>query len=312
MSGAGRSPRSIGAVAAVIALSVSLAASLAGCCNLLPDPGGETQETAPEPPEPTPEPPEPTTPTGPDTPITVSKTLVNLGVVAYPAGTPPSGAAMHGWTAPKLKPPAHKLGYALSAAEKKAVEDDLLAYAKQLRYKDGDKGRFFWVPPKGCSGDMHCVLERLASRSRADIAPLTDRFAKRMRDAKLNALDTATMVLSFVQAIPYEVPKSEPFGLLPPARVVFERRGDCDSKALLGHMILTALGVQTVVISSEAHKHAMLGVALPAGGKGFNHQGTRYAFAETTAKGSPVGHINPELLKPNDWRVVPIKLAGAK
>jgi hypothetical protein len=92
--------------------------------------------------------------------------------------------------------------------------------------------------------------------------------------------------------------------VLPPALVAQRRWGDCDSKSLLAHMILRTLGINSVLISSEAHQHTMLGVALPAPGTSFTWQGRRYAFVELTAKRSPIGHIHPKLLSPNDWRVV--------
>jgi hypothetical protein len=94
--------------------------------------------------------------------------------------------------------------------------------------------------------------------------------------------------------------------------VVSEKRGDCDSKALLGHMLMGELGIDSMLISSQVHKHSMLGVALPSGGTTFTYRGRRYAFVECTAEGSPIGHINRELLSPNDWRPVPIAVRAAR
>jgi hypothetical protein len=250
-------------------------------------------------------------PVGENAPIVTTGSLVNLGTVVYPAGTPPGGAAIHAWTAPKLRPASHKLGYALGAEEQRAIEDAFRSYAQRVRYKmTSDKGRFVWTPPRGCVGDMRCVLSELAARSEGDIKPIAERIKKRAREANLNSMDVATMIVGFVQSIRYEIPKDEPFGLLPPARVAYEKRGDCDSKALLGHMLLKSMGIGSILLSSEAHKHAMLGIALPAPGTPFTYAGGRYAFTETTAKGSPIGHINPELLRPNDWRAVPVAWQG--
>jgi hypothetical protein len=76
-------------------------------------------------------------------------------------------------------------------------------------------------------------------------------------------------------------------------------------------MMLDTLGVDSMVVTSEAHRHSMLGIALPAQGTRFKHAGREYAFTEMTAKGSPIGHINPTLLKPNDWKAVPIRISSA-
>lgn len=302
-----------GAKLAFVAGALAALASLpgcCGCCDLLPDPRKVAEtEAPPEPPSPSDEPP----PVGEDAPIITNKSLVNLGVVVYPGSTPPTGAATHSWAALKLKPSWHRLGYALGDGEQRAIRDDFQQFAKKLRYQPDSKkkGQFLWVPPKGCDGDMRCVLEHLEARSQSDVAPIAARLKKRVAEGKLNAMEAATLVVTFIQAIPYEVPKDEPFGLLSPARVAFERRGDCDSKALLGHMLLSSLGVESVVLSSTAHKHAMLGIALPAQGTTISYAGTRYALTETTAKGWPIGRVSPELLRPNDWKVVPIRRASA-
>jgi hypothetical protein len=152
------------------------------------------------------------------------------------------------------------------------------------------------------------VLEELAGRSKDSVEPIAAVFKRRARDAKLSSLDLASIIVGFVQYIRYEIPRDEPFGLLPPSLVAYQKRGDCDSKALLGHMLLSEVGISSVILSSIAHKHAMLGIALPVPGKTHSHAGARYAYTECTAKGSPIGHINPELLRPDDWRVLPVAL----
>src|SRR6201999_3184582 len=110
--------------------------------------------------------------------------------------------------------------------------------------------------------------------------------------ARLDALQTATLVVAFVQSIQYEVP-DEPLGLLPPALVAAERRGDCDSKSLLALVLLKELGIDAVMLESDAQHHAMLGVALPAPGTSITVQGRRYAFTECTGTGWAIGQIDP-------------------
>lgn len=231
---------------------------------------------------------------------------LDLGTAAYPAGTPESGAAMHTWNA-KLRPSAYRVGYALGSSEGSAVDAAFRRWATSVHFSEGPNGRFAWRPPRGCEGDMHCVYESVVARGAGDLEPLVERFRARQRAASLSVLDVAALVVTFVQSIRYEVPKDEPFGILPPPLVVAQRRGDCDSKALLGHMLLRSLGVDSIVLSSNAHRHAMLGIALPVPGTAIKVAGRKYAFAETTAKGSPIGHIAPHLLQPNDWRPMAIR-----
>ena len=72
-------------------------------------------------------------------------------------------------------------------------------------------------------------------------------------------------------------------------------------------MLLHALGFDTLLLSSSAHHHSMLGIALPVPGTKMTSAGRDYAFTEMTARGSPIGHINAELLRPNDWKAVPFR-----
>ncbi len=277
------------ASAGALLIAASLAAT--GCCRII----DLATTTDPEPPP---------DPLGP---------AQELGTAAYPPGTPTTRPALHTWSAKRLPPGTFRVGYALSPAEADDVEEDYHAFARKLSYEDEGKGKFRWAPPPGCSGDLHCVYENIVARDRPDIEPLIQRFKARQAEARLNALDVAWLVVTFVQSIKYEIPEKEPFGILPPALVAQQKRGDCDSKSLLGLMILRALGIDSVILSSSAHKHAMLGVALPTQGTKMTYSGRSYMFTEMTAKGSPIGHVNPELLKPNDWRVVPFRYPeGAK
>ncbi len=271
-----------------LTLTAALSLSLAGCCCGLSDLGDLLSQADEEPAE--------------DTPG------VDLGVAAYPEKTPTSGATRYAWRDRRLEPPVYRAGYALGEDEQKDVDEAHLALARRLRYEDAGKGAFKWVPPPGCDATMQCIFESLAERSKPDVDPLAARFKVRIKEANLGALDAVELVTSFVQSIPYEIPKERPFGLMPPALVASRKKGDCDSKALLLHMLLDSLGVDSVLLNSNAHRHAMLGVAVPAQGEKIRYQGREYAFVETTAKNAPVGWISKELLKPNDWVVVPVRV----
>jgi len=234
----------------------------------------------------------------------------DLGTAVYPQTGPRGAPASHQWLARALRPSNYRLGYALEASEAAAVDRDLAAYARKVEYEPMGDGKFRWFAPKGCGGDLQCIYEEIASRNRADMVPIAERFRARAKEARLSSLETAQLVVTFVQAIPYEVPDKEPFGVLPPALVVSRKKGDCDSKALVAHMILHELGIDSVMLASNAHRHEMLGIALPAPGTTITYGGRRYAFTEMTAKGSPIGHVNSELLAPNDWKVLAVKVEG--
>jgi hypothetical protein len=169
---------------------------------------------------------------------------------------------------------------------------------------------FVWSPGPECRGDMRCVFEDMVARNRPGILPIAERFRTHAKSSGMTVLQATELIVAFVQDIRYEIPKKEPFGVLPPALVMSESRGDCDSKALLGLMLLREINVSSILISSQAHRHTMLGVALPASGRSFTFAGRRYAYVECTAKGSPIGHVNSDLLHPNDWRAVPVRVTA--
>ena len=146
--------------------------------------------------------------------------------------------------------------------------------------------------------------------SKDELDPRAARFRARVREANLDPVQTVELVMSYVQAIPYEIPKERPFGLLPPALVAAQKKGDCASKALLLLMLLDSLGIDGVMLTSDAHRHSMLGVAIPAQGQKITYDGRTYAFVETTAKNAPIGWISKQLLSPNDWVVVPVRIGS--
>ena len=229
----------------------------------------------------------------------------DLGDAAHPPGNA-AEPVDHPWWLTGLEPSKYRLGYRLPEGGARALVDAYHGWARSVGHKRLDENRFQWRPPSGCTGGLQCVYATLDGQSVDGVEPIAALFRKRAAAAELDAGQLASLVVTFVQEIDYRIPSGEPFGVKPPALVVRDRWGDCDSKALLGHMILRSLGIGSVLISSEAHKHTMLGIALTTPGRSFTWSGRRYAFLETTAKRSPIGHIDPKLLHPNDWRVVPM------
>lgn len=287
---------------------VALSLLTAGCCRLEIDLTDLELPELPrltEPPRPTPRPAAPTS----TEPGAADPHRVDLGTVFYPTGTPREAVTEHPWSLPSLKPPSYRLGYALGTTSERAMHDRFHRFAAQVGHERVTASSFRWRPPPGCrDAGLKCVYEQLEADARAAVAPLSALFVTRARAGGLSSLEAAALVVSFIQEMTYEIPADEPFGVLPPALVVRRRKGDCDSKALLAHMILGAMGVDSVLVSSDAHQHTMLGIALPAAGQWFTFQGRRYAFVEMTAKGAPIGHIDPRLLRPADWRAIPVRL----
>ena len=95
--------------------------------------------------------------------------------------------------------------------------------------------------------------------------------------------ESARRVLAWVQGFLYERDLSG-IDFVPPLTAAFEKRGDCDSRAMVMAIILEGLGIDSVLMVSREYSHAMLAVDVPGGGQRFTHNGKAYLVAETTAK----------------------------
>jgi hypothetical protein len=94
--------------------------------------------------------------------------------------------------------------------------------------------------------------------------------------------ECARRVLAWVQGFHYERDFSG-IDFVPPLVAAYERRGDCDSRAMVMAIILESLGIDSVLMVSREYSHAMLAVDVPGGGQRFPFKGKMYLVAETTA-----------------------------
>jgi len=95
--------------------------------------------------------------------------------------------------------------------------------------------------------------------------------------------ECARRVLAWVQGFTYQRDQKG-IDFVAPLQAAFERRGDCDSRAMVMAIILERLGIHCVLMLSREYSHAMLGVDVPGGGQRFPWKGKNYLVAETTAK----------------------------
>lgn len=108
-------------------------------------------------------------------------------------------------------------------------------------------------------------------------------------------------VLSFVQSIPYSPLTSRidssGAGFNPPAKLIWENQGDCDSKVTLTATILRALMPRIDMAMIYIDQHAFIGIAVPAnaGEMTINYQGVSYLLGEPTGPGKyRLGKLAPE------------------
>lgn len=176
------------------------------------------------------------------------------------------------------------------------------------------------------------LYNELEQTDNAKIDAVTKILSNQASSKNLNTLQTAEMVVTFIQEIPYclvhdwtceEVVKNGnsdfitsyhkdgkpclpniPGGVQSPYEFLHNLKGDCDTRSLLGYAILKKLNIPASVWVSSTYGHSILGVGLPVGGGSYkNIQGVNHYAVELTSKGFRIGMIPAEIQNMNNWDI---------
>jgi hypothetical protein len=158
-------------------------------------------------------------------------------------------------------------------------------------------------------------------------------FAKKSLKKNLTILQTAEMVTTFIQEIPYvlvhqntcqQIIKYEandsfitkyhsdkklclaniPGGVQSPYEFLHNLKGDCDTRSLLGYAILKKLNISTSIWISKAYGHCVLGVGLPVGNGVYKPiDGLNHYAVELSNKGYRIGMISPYQRDISNWDI---------
>ncbi len=188
------------------------------------------------------------------------------------------------------------------------------------------------LPKASSSLDFYTHLyDDLYRMDRQKIRNITKVFSDSARKLSLSPLETAEMVITFVQEIPYylvhdgscaNAVKSGndfmiqyhrdkkpclPFikgGIQSPYSFMHNLKGDCDTRTLLAFTILKQLNISSSLWVSEKYGHSILGVAVQAGtGMYKTIEGVKHYGVELTAKGYRIGMVAPEQSFPDNWNI---------
>lgn len=109
----------------------------------------------------------------------------------------------------------------------------------------------------------------------------------------------AEALLAWVQGFAYE---RDPDGsdVVNPISAAFERRGDCDSRALVMAILLRRENIRSIMMVSLEHEHALAAVDAPGPGARFPFDDGAWLVAETTAKVG-IGMIDSTQADPAAW-----------
>ncbi len=117
--------------------------------------------------------------------------------------------------------------------------------------------------------------------------------------ATANSRAYAEAVLAWVQTFSYER-NPEGSDVVNPIAAAFQGRGDCDSRALVMAILLRREDIDSIVMISLKHEHALAAVDAPGSGARFPFKDKRWLVAETTAKVG-IGLIDSGQADPADW-----------
>jgi len=139
----------------------------------------------------------------------------------------------------------------------------------------------------------------IAMESVVDFKPLKPIILEKV---SIEGVRKATnFVLSFIQSIPYSTLESRVTssgaGFNPPAKLLWENQGDCDSKMTLTATMLRTLMPRIEMAMIYIDEHAFMGIATPAkaGEMSITYQGINYLLAEPTGPALyKLGTLAPE------------------
>lgn len=207
-----------------------------------------------------------------------------------------------------------------------------LRYVQSKDIRDGLKN-------KNLGNDQISYMTNLYAKLMINDTPKLDSLVADLKNKaitkNLNALQTAEMVTTMVQEIDYVLVhansckqsskedgdfvrdyhrENKPClpntfaGVQSPYEFAHNLKGDCDTRTLLAHTLLTRLGISSSIWISTVYGHSVLGVGVPAGFGSYKEiNGVKHYGVEITNKGFKIGMLVPEQRNMRNWIVTNYK-----
>lgn len=172
------------------------------------------------------------------------------------------------------------------------------------------------------------IYQQLVNNDSIYLKRIIQKLDRIQEKEKLNPLEFANLVVTFVQDIPYTLVVSSscdrisdkdlqrevnngmpcaggvPYGIYSPVQFLSTLEGDCDTRSVLLFSLLRHYGYEVSVLVSNQYRHAILGINLPGYGYQKSFRGINYKAWETTAYGFRVGELNPNINNMSFWHIV--------
>ncbi len=189
-----------------------------------------------------------------------------------------------------------------------------------------------YIPkPKNQAWDWGNLYKHLAASDTPRMDLILNEFESIKSTQKLNQLEFAEMVVTFIQDIPYsfvfmdecKTPANYeesirsilekcpdccigniPYGVQNPVGFMGNLKGDCDTRTVIIYAILSHFGYDVAILNSDYYAHSILGLNIPAKGAFKTLNGKRYYVWETTNKHFTLGALPNSFGNINHWFIV--------
>ena len=163
-------------------------------------------------------------------------------------------------------------------------------------------------------GDLY---KALYSHNTQHLQSLKDSLLVIKAERALGRNEFADAVVKFIQDIPYAYieqdscleGRSKPcvsnqsYGITTPVEFMYSLKGDCDSRTLILYTLLKDFGYRPLILISREYLHSMLALDIQSAGEYIFHNGQKFYFWETTAKGWESGIIPPGMGNKKYWNI---------
>lgn len=113
----------------------------------------------------------------------------------------------------------------------------------------------------------------------------------------------AELIMFWIQGYEYKRDLKSTSDLLNPLESAITKTGDCDARSLVMGILLKKFGIDSVLLTSEKVKHAIIAVKCQGDGAVYNFEGEDYLTVELTAK-ALIGEIKESMADPGLWTPV--------
>ena len=127
--------------------------------------------------------------------------------------------------------------------------------------------------------------------------------SKYLPETKYSNYEKAEILMFWIQSFSYERNQESTSDLLNPLQASVSKIGDCDARSLVFSILLKKFGINSLLLTSEIYKHAIVGIDCPGEGSFYEYKGKKYLMVELTTK-ALIGEVDKKFEDLSKWTPV--------